>query len=183
MRKIIIKDLDKIANEISERCRDNDVGIAVIGYYETIVELFNVLIKTTDSEFIAGELHPHDYDGYDDAYYIEYDNNEIWIGKVRYDGSNDYVKFSEGIVYVEEDFLKDFLKSNDVDNVVVFGFLDVHDEIDKEYNSNTCLCMNDDDTGFTFCAENEFGHSKFKYKGNKKLTEDEAWEIVNKYFE
>ena len=183
MRKIVIKDLSKIAEEISECCHDSHVGVVVVGYYETIVELFNILIKTTDSEFISGELHPCEYDGYEDAYYIEYDNNEIWTGKARYDCSDDYVMFDEDIAYVEEDFLKDYLKSNNIDNVVVFGFSDVHDEKDNEHNPNTCLCMNDDNTGFTFCTENEFGHSKFKYKGNKKLTEDEAWEIVDKYFE
>ena len=184
MRKIIIEDIYTIAEQMIDLAAPNKV-IGAVGYYDTIQELFNILIKSDNEyEFVAGQLEPEEWDNYDEAWYLQIDDDvEMYVGKMQYDGHDEYISLESDYDFVEEDFLDQYLENNSSYGVIAFGFDDVHDEPDGEFDSaddefNNCLCMDKDNYGFTFCACNEYGHHKFKYRSNKKLTEDEAWDIV-----
>ena len=183
-KKLIIDDVYQIAEQMIDVAAPNKCVVAV-GYYDTIQELFNILLKSDNEyEFIAGQLEPEEWDGYDEAWYVEIiDGNEVYVGKMQYDGKDDYIMLEADYGFVEEDFLDQYLENNDSNGVTVFGFDDVHDTGDEEDDdSNTCLCMDKDQMGFTFCSTSEYGHHKLRYRGNKQLTEEQAWDIVAENF-
>ena len=175
MKKIVVENCAQIAMDIAE-CKDS-VSVAVVGSYETIVEIFNILMKSTDAEFVAGEIHPSYWDNYEDAYYLKYSNDELWLGKAVWENHDSYVLFDDDNVYVEEDYLDKYIESNNNDNLIVFCYGE-----EKNTDDNYCMCLSEDGKGFTFCVEDEFGHGKFKYQGTKELTEKDAWEIIEKYY-
>ena len=179
MKKIKIDDICEIADQIIKYADDTDNDVVVVGYSETIGELFNYLIKETDSELVDAEFSSPEIDGYDEAYYIIYDKEEIWLGRAYSEDHGKYIKFCHDMAYVEEDFLDDFKETNSVDNVVVFGFTDVNDE--DEDDNNVSICMDDDECGFCFCIGDDVNHTKFKFRGNKKLTPEKVSEIINEY--
>ena len=145
--------------------------VSVVGYYDTIMPIFNYLIKHTDSEFVQGMLYPYEYDEYEDAYILEYDKEEIWLSRF------DHTMIDADIKYVEEDFLEEFAERNVVDDTaVIFGYKDVDDKI------NTNIYMDDDNMGFTFCVYDEYGCTKFTYRGVNKLSEDDVWDIITNHF-
>lgn len=182
MRKVIIEDIYTIAEQMVDVAAPNKCVVAV-GYYDTIQELFNILLKSNDDyEFVAGQLEPEEWDGYDEAWYVEIvDGDEIYTGKMQYDGRDDYILLEADYSFVEEDFLDQYLENNDTTGVTVFGFDDVHEEPSDEKLPD-CLCMDKDGLGFTFCSTNEYGHHRLRYRGNKKLTESDAWDIVAENF-
>lgn len=177
--------MEDIAEKLMDFVEDSicHTGI-IIGYYDTIVDAFNYIIKNSDANFAEGELNSPEWDGYDDAWYLDYSEDEIYLGKAYNNESDRYFMFEGDLVYVEEDFVDGYLKTNDKENVIVFGFDDIEeDDNTPSDKTGTCLCLTDDKMGFSFCADNEYGHQKLVYRGNKKLTEDEAWSIVAAHFE
>ena len=92
MKKIIIDDVAQITTDVI-KLMDDFESVLIVGYYETIVEAFNLLMKLTDNEFAYGELHPADYDNYEDAYYLECDGGQLYFGKARWDDHDKYIAF------------------------------------------------------------------------------------------
>lgn len=178
MRKILIEDIAQISDEIIDLNADDEKTIVIVGYYETIADIFNIFMKYTNYEFEFGELHPVEYDGYDDAWYAELSENKISLGRARWDDNDKYIMFDFDRAYVEEDFLNEFLESNNINNVTVFGFEDVHPRNDSE-DSN--ICIDDDDLGFCFCLSGNNEHVKFKYRGTEKLNRDMISDIIHEY--
>lgn len=126
------------------------------------------------------EIKNPEFDGYEDAYYIEISDGEIWCGKMMIENHDRYLHMENDMTYVEEDFADDyFMVNNDQMPKIIFGFKDVHSEND-DGDDSPCLCLDEDRTGFTFCLCDGVHNVKFKYKGNKKLTMNEAWDIVSK---
>ena len=158
--------------------RDKDYNIVLISDYEDIVEAFNILIKTTGAEFVAGELDSYDCSGYDNAYYLEFDNEEIWLGKAVWDDEK-YYCFESDIAFVKDDFYKDYLTNNDDEGVIVFGYDE--GESEKDLDDHVKFCMDDDECGFCCCIDDDNNHMKFKYKGNKKLNKEEISKIIDDY--
>ena len=176
MEKITIKDYTQIVEDIIGY--DDGCSISVVGTYETIIKIFNDLIKSTDADFVAGEIYSPDWDNYDDAYFLEYTDEKIWLGKAIWEGHDCYIQFDSNTVYVEEEFLdKYFVRDNDNNKLIVFKYAE-----EEFADDNYCMCLSEDGKGFTLCVEDEFGHSKFKYQGTKELTEKDAWEIIEKYY-
>lgn len=180
MKKMIIEDIGDIVDNII-KIGEQKKQVVVLGYYETIAALFNILMKVTDSEFIAGQLAPYEVDGYDEAYYLEYNADEIWLGKAQWEGHDQYLKFEWDETFCEEDFAEKYIKSNGDENLTIFGFKDVHDDVPNKYGSNGNVCMDDDECGFCFCVEDGENHTKFKYRGSNKLTRDQVSKIINEY--
>lgn len=177
MKKVIIDDIYTIAEQMIDVAAPNKVVVAV-GYYDTIQELFNILIKSdNDYEFVGGRLEPEEWENYEEAWYVEImDDIEMYVGKMQYDGRDDYIVLEADYGFVEEDFLDQYLENNDTTGLTVFGFDDVHEDDVEEQEK--CLCMDNDSMGFTFCVADEYGYHKLRYRGNQKLTKDDAWEIV-----
>ena len=180
----VIDDVYQIAEQMID-VADSQNDVVAVGYYDTIQELFNILIKADDDyAFIGGQLEPEEWDNYDEAWYIRLSNNsDIYTGKMWNEYHDRYFDLCADWAYIEEDFADQYFESNNTTVTVIFGFDDVHDtDEDEEDDSNTCLCMDKDQMGFTFCATNEYGHHKLKYRGNKQLTEEQAWDIVAENF-
>ena len=175
IKKKVVDDVIVIAKEISK----TEEYTVLVGYYETVVAVLNWLIKMTDAEFTSGELNQPEIDGYDEAYFLEYDGEEIWVGKAYDENFHKYLYFEVDNAYVEEDFYDQYAKSNSTHNVIVFGFDDVND--DKAEDDGVSICMDDDECGFCFCIDNDVAHTKFKYRGNKKLTQEMVSNIINEY--
>ena len=180
MRKMIIDDISQITNEIIQLTTDFEKDALIVGYYETIVDAFNIIMKLTDNNFVFGELHPAEFDGYDDAYYLECTGGEISLGKVRWSDKDKYIMFEFDKAFVEEDFIDDFLTNNEPNGVVVFGFDDI-DRDDNEDDNDFTICMDDDRNGFCFCIQDDCGHTKFKYRGSKELSDDDVMKIIRDY--
>ena len=172
MKKDGIKIISEVKDIADDMIQTKDPSV-LVGYYETVVDALNYLIKTTVAEFTSGELVDPDIDGYDDAYYLQYDGDEIWVGKAKYDDSDKCIMFDEKYAFVEEDFADWFTDVNKYCTVVEFGYDDVHDE------DPFCICMDDDKLGFTFCMEDEDGFTKFKYRGSSKLTEADIRKMLH----
>lgn len=144
-----------------------------VGYYDTIVDILNWLIKNTEAEFAEGELHSYDYDHYDDAFVLQYCDGDIYVDKFAI--GERYLTLSYDVVYVEEDFIDAFAETNVMGNdVIVFNFDTETEELNKEDNY---FCMDDDLCGFCCCIDN----TKFKYRGSVKLTTDMINKILNDF--
>ena len=186
MRTIKIDDVCEIGKEIIDYVNKTDYEVVVVGYSDTIGELLTYLIKESDSILVNAEFSSPDIDGYEEAYYLIYDDEEIWVGKAQNDGSKKYILFDSEKTYVEEDFVDEYKKTNYLDDdVTVFKF-DYEDEDDIPWASDddekpVSICMDDDECGFCFCIEDENNHTRFKYRGNKKLTPEKISEIINEY--
>lgn len=177
---IKIDNIESIVENFIPLCGD-DRDAVVIGTYETVVDAFNYLMKNTDSQFVCGELELPEMDGYDDGWYVIFDKNEIWTGKIKTSDRCDCVTFDCDYAYVEDGFEKAYLSKNTEDGMIVFTYDDV-DECNHNDDYHGCVCMDDDKMGFSLCInEDGFSH-KFKYRGNNKLTEDDVIDICNKYF-
>lgn len=148
----------------------SDFLMVVVGYYATIVDILNWLIKNTDAEFTEGELYSYDYDHYDDAFVLQYCDGDIYIDKFA--TGERHLTLSYDVVYIEEDFVDAFTETNVMDNnVITFGF-------DTEQEDNY-FCMDDDFCGFCYCTDN----TKFKYRGSVKLTTDMVNKILNDFLD
>lgn len=181
--------VDRVFNDIDDLSSDviwfvdkhGSKDIAIVGYYDTICYLLNELVRA-DYDIISCELHDQAYDGYEEAYYMEIVDGNIWCGKMQYEGHDTYIHMENDFTYVEEDFEKEYLKSNPDSLHISFGFTDIYEDEDNSEDDAPCLCFDNDHRGFTFCLNDDGHHIKFKYKGNKTLTMDEAWEIVSENF-
>lgn len=177
MNKRIVDDVYEIVDDILEIYDKKKQKIAVVGYYETILEIMNALIKVTEGIcFESGVLENPEYTEYEDSFYLLLEDDGITTGEMWNDFNERYLILEPDCAFVEEDFADDYFDVNEDKNVVVFGFDDVHDYI--EHDDKPCVCMTKDKKGFTFCVDDEFGHTKFKYHGNKVLSEEEMWDII-----
>lgn len=181
MKRIRIDDLEELSEMIIDSIEDGE-GPAVVGYYDTIAYILTDLICATDLELASINLHDQEYDGYEEAYYLEIFEGGIYIDQAQCDKHDRYVLMENDTTYVEEDFEKEYLEVNSPDGVVIFGMHDVDKEEHECNHDETCLCYNEDHTGFSFCVSGCDGVTKFKYKGTKKLSEDEVWKIIEEQF-
>ena len=182
MKKKIFEYIDDLYEDILEYVDDNPGSdVAIVGYYETILFVLHELIRE-GYDISSCEIDKPEFDGYEDAYYIEISNGEIWCGKMMAEDHDHYLYMENDMTYVEEDFTDDyFMVNNDQMPTIIFGFKDVHSENEHDDSDDSpCLCLDEDRTGFTFCLCDGTQNVKFKYKGNKKLTMNEAWDIVSK---
>ena len=179
--KLRIDSVHELTDRIIDYCCDNpDTNVVLVGCYDTVIDAFNILIKETDAEFVAGELNMPEWDGYEGAWYVDYSQDEIWVGKALNERNDKYLLFEADFSFVEEDFESEYKATNGEDNLVVFGYNDVEDGYDHEHHG-TCLCLDEDKLGFTFCFQGDGDYRKFRFRGNHKLTEDEAWKMVRDY--
>ena len=179
MKAMRIKDVHDITCDI-ERFGTNDTSVIIIGYYDTIIEVFNTLIKETDSKLVEGELASPEWDGYDEAYYIWYSESNMYVSKAYNEECDSYYLIDCDIAFVEEDFLEDYLEDNSPTNVITFGWDDViYDNEDKLDAFR--FSADQKSFSFTYLDSNE-DKVTFVYSGEKRLTEQEAWEIFYSYF-
>lgn len=177
MRKIVIDDIAQISAEMIAFNSIEGHHSVVVGSYEVIVEILNTIIKNTNAVFVNGELNMPDSDGYENAYYLEYAEDELWVDKMYNEMHKRYLTIEADRVWVEDEFSNDYLDANDAKNVIIFEF----DSELEDPSKVPCLCLDDDALGFTCCYNSELGHGKFKYRGSEKLTEEKAWDIVYNY--
>lgn len=144
--------------------------------YDVMVELLNILTKNTEAKLVCADLHEPNYEFYNDAYYIEYADNEFWVGKMLLDNGA-YVSLSADKVWVEDEYLDKYIVTNGASNATVFCF----DESNDDITQTPCLCLDKDKLGFTHCYSGDDGYEKFRYRGTEKLTDKKAWEIVGMY--
>lgn len=182
MKKKVIDDIQVIVETMIDYGKDSKQTL-LIGYYDTIITAFNMLIKSSDAEFVAGEIDPYEWVSYDDAYYLEYDGEEIYVGRTVWKGHDRYLIFDGySVAFIEEDFYEDFCETNTTNNAIPFGFSDVNEQVDKQTEDDqTSLCMDEDECGFCFCIGTDDNHTKFRYRGNKKLTQSEVGKMINEY--
>ncbi len=183
MKKIVVDDIYEIIGDIIDLYdNDSDKKIVVVGYYEIIQEAMNTIIKMVDDvRFVGGQLDEYDYDGYDDAWYLELQDGGIYTGKIYNDLHDCYLMMETDYAFVEEDFIDQYLETNSSHGVTEFGFDDVHDSDDTAADSNACVCKTDDGYGFTFCDHSDGNHYKFTYRGTKKLTDDMIHDLLCEY--
>ena len=175
---IKIDNIESIVENFVPLCGD-DRDAVVIGTYETVVDAFNYLMKNTDSQFVCGELELPEMDGYDDGWYVIFDKNEIWTGKIKTSDHYDCVAFDCDYAYVEYGFEEAYLSNNTDDGMVVFTY---STNTNGNVNDHPCVIyMNDDNTGFTFCFKNDLVDKKFQYVGNIPLEFRDIVNIVEQY--
>ena len=140
----------------------------------------NYFIHTSeDYNFVAGELCPPEWDGYEDAWYLEIAHNfELYTGKMFNDLHHRYLITDADYAFVEKEYADEYIKTNGSENLFVIDY----EENDTEEDIHTCTCVTDDRKGFTFCLNIDDSCTKFKYYGDKVLSDDEIWEIINKEF-
>lgn len=184
MKKISIDNAVDIAKKMN-KCKGEyfDESIVAVGYYETVVEIMNYLIKNTSAEFVSGELNEPEWDGYDEAYYVELYGDEIYVGKSAAIGKDKagkevvaYICYESREVFVEEDFLEPYLKNNSDDNVVVFSFTKEEEETNGMY-----VFKDKDNKGFTYCGCSDGGYYRYTYRGIDKLSEEDIKKILNRF--
>ena len=182
MKKKIVDDVYEIVDDVLELYINGKQKIAVVGYYETILEIMNTLIKITDDvNFESGVLENPQYTEYEDAFYLILEEDGITTGEMWNKYHERYLMLEANYTFVEEDFAEDFFDTNEDKNVVVFGFGDVHDEVGDHHEP--CVCLTNDRKGFTCCIDNGFSYTKFKYSGSKILSDDDVWDIIAAEFD
>lgn len=170
--KMKINDPIDIAKLLPDYPTEDIIG--VVGYYETIIDILNWLIKNTVAEFVEGELHSSDYDNYEDAYVLQYFDNGIYIDRLVGEKYSPILTYDK--TYLEEDFIEEYTENNIInDSVTLFGYKD------EEHQDDECnyFCMDDDLCGFCCCIDN----TKFKYRGSVKLTTDMINKILNDFLD
>ena len=176
MEKIRVNDTEDLIME--HIMLDESDQLLVVGYYETIISAINFLIKEYDVNFTGGEIIDPDYDGYEDSYYLEFYDDEFSVGKTYNEKLDEYLMFDIDTVFVEEDFVDDFLRTNKPDHLVVFGFNDIAGDDYDFMNDDGCVCIDEDKKGFSLCIHDDYGHTKFRYRGCKELSHDDIQEIL-----
>ena len=86
---------------------------------------------------------------------------------------------------VNKDFITQNLKSRIADSFypVVFSFIDDEEpEDEEEVGKKTCIDMDDDRCGFTYCTCEDGFKSEFRYRVSKPLSDKEVKEIIASYF-
>ena len=178
MEKRIIEDTDDIVDIIYSKYEENtEQLIEVVGCYDTIIDILNILVKTTDLELECVELTPPEYDGYDDAYGIDISDTTICVGKMYNEEFGCYFRTEADYSYVESGYESKYFETNDGDGeIFVFEY-----DID---NPDTNLCVDKDKKGFCFCySDGDSGfHKEFVYKGEAPLGDKEIFAIISKYF-
>lgn len=182
MNKTIITHDGELLTIAKAFCRkaDKDESIfTLIGYYDNVANIMNELIRD-GADLIDADIHPEEYDGYCDAYQLSYiPDDGIYVAKM-YSEDGECLYSEDDIVLIEEDFVADYLEVNEMpSDFLVFGYRDVHE---NEEDDKPCLCMDDDNKGFTFCINDENGRIKFRYACDKRISINDAWKIVEEEF-
>lgn len=162
-------------------------SVLAVGYYETIISIANDLLKCSDDLFmIEAEIMPPEFDGYEEGFYCEVSDDEIWVGRTHWEGQDKMKIFEADITFCEEDFVDDYVVRNGVDGLVVFGFDDVcEDDEDEECDddADVNICWDENHCGFCCCFDDEYGHHTFEYRTNRRLSDDDAWDIITERFD
>lgn len=183
MEKITIDDIDMIVSLVIERVKNKTYGLpAIVGYYGTIQEALNLLIKRTDFELVGADFWETEYNGYDEAYVLFIYDNEISVRKAYSEELKRYLVSEADYAFVEEDFADEYLKVNPKQSGVIFGFDDVDDHM---CDSTIHLCINDDHKGFCSCRlDDETGdREQFVFECERVLSEREIFDKIGEYFE
>lgn len=183
--KAYIKDPQQIVNAMVGYLRYN-LSVGVIGDYETIAYIFNKMIKNTNAEFVAGELD----DGDGEPYYLDMDQDTIWVDKAIVKGEKDkYVAMGSDKIFIEDVYAADYFKTNKSDKVTVYSYGEQSkkpkDEVVNKKNDAPLDCysisVNDDKKGFTFNGNYGNGKYKMEYRGSKVLDDDDIAKLLNIY--
>ena len=174
---LYIEDCADLCKAVLEASDNGKLSVAIIGDYETIVGSLNYLVKNTDSDFINGNLIMPMFSEYEGPLYLQFDEREIWCGEAKKEDGN-FLYFEEDVEFVMSEYLEDYLNRNKNSEPIVFVY---DEEADDEDHDGDCLCMDDDSCGFTFCSNGDGSHYKFRFKTNRKMTEEEAWQLALKY--
>ena len=168
--KMIIFDSDDLIDyfiDIQKDCSNSE--FCIIGSYDTIVTIINEAVRS-GYDLIHAELKCEELDGYDKGFIAFFDgvDYELWVEKAYDNGEYEYI--DEKNVYVEDIYVEEFSKMNDHLKFNVFGYKD--SELDL--GDDACLCVDDDEKGFSICVNNEDDGStlKFTFRGNRKLSKE-----------
>ena len=111
--------------EITERMLELNAlnperSVLAVGYYETIISIVNDLLKCSDDLFmIEAEIMPPEFDGYEEGFYCEVSDDEVFVGRTHWEGQDKMKIFEADITFCEEDFVDDYVVRNGVDGLVV----------------------------------------------------------------
>ena len=123
MTRVYYFNAEELAYDLVEcaECRSDDGGSAVVGSYDTVIDLANIILKNTDYVLDFCEIGPPELDGYDDAFIMSLYDDSIAIEKAYNDVSERYFCMDSGKTFVEQYYLDEYLESNDPDdNIVIF---------------------------------------------------------------
>lgn len=181
--KLIFKNTDDficnvLFDELKTTNRENDV--TVVGYYDTIIEILNYCMRDGNNDFclVSCDIAPPDFDGYDDAYMIQFDvvNGKMYVEKAAAE-SGKYLIVLDDLVFIEEDFVDGWVETNESENMIVFGFSDITNVNSSDVTERS-VCVDNDMLGFCACSIDDVGFHTFKYRGNSKLTKNDIDKIL-----
>lgn len=167
MDRIVIDEIE----DIVELMLDSDTygeDINVVGSYDDIKDILNTLIAYADATFVSGALIDPEFDEYEDAYYLNYADGEILVGKMYNDIHKEYIYLEPSYTFLDKEFAEKFFKTNPSENVTIYSW----DEFEDEH-SHECVCGKDDGHGFTVCAHRGGEVFKFEYYTDEKLTDED----------
>ena len=151
---------------------DKTLGhVVIICNYEMAIGLVNEVVKYTD--FVLKEFE--NGSNCEGPFIVDmYSDNELWVLSAL-NGSGKYLAPDCDHIFIAGDFAAGFKAQwPDVD----FTEFRMGEPEETDY----CICMNADEKGFCFCRNLSDGHSyQLVYKGNEKLTERDAYNIVSDY--
>lgn len=189
MEKVVIDDIDLIVNLVIKRLDNKPYELpSIVGYYETIQEALNLLIKRTDFELVGADFWEPEYDGYDEAYSLFVYDNEITIKKAYSEKLGRYLASETDYAFVEEDFADKYIEANPLTDGVIFGFDDVNDVSEDDENDFSdipvCICIDDDHKGFCACRFNdEIGdYEKYSFGTDRVLSRQEIYDRIDEFF-
>ena len=176
MDRIVIDEIE----DIVELMLDSDTygeDINVVGSYDDIKDILNTLIAYADAVFVSGELIDPEFDEYEDAYYLNYVDGEILVGKMYNDIHKEYIYLEPSYTFLDNEFAEKFFKTNPSENVTIYSRDEFEDNVkDDDEHKHQCVCAKDDGHGFTVCAHRGGEVFKFEYHTSDKMTdEDVKW--------
>ena len=187
MDRIVIDEID----DIVELMLDTDAygeDINVVGDYYDIRDILNTLIAYAGAVFVSGELIDPEFDEYEDAYYLNYADGEIIVGKMYNDIHKKYIYLEPSHTFLNGAFVKKFLETNPGENVTIYSYEEFENEdefVTEDGHNHECVCAKDDGHGFAVCAHRDGDVFKLEFHTTEKLTDEDikylATDFLNNY--
>jgi len=181
MRNVeIIRDVDCFFNDYW----DDELRFAIIADYDDARDFINIGIRfgcelSDCSEFTEEDNGP---------YIISIDERTIWVQPAftdpeKYVGDKMFVYCEADYYFIDSDYAYDYIEDyphveGDVFPMII-GEPEFYEEDEHVPHS---LCVDDDNRGFCFCYDDEYGHHQFTYRGSKALTRETIVNIINTDF-
>ena len=183
MDRIVIDEIE----DIVELMLDSDTygeDINVVGSYDDIKDILNTLIAYADAVFVSGELFDPEFDEYEDAYYLNYADGEIMVGKMYNNAIEEYIYLEPTHTFLDNEFAEKFFETNPRVNVTLYSRDEIESDVDDE-DCHECVCGENGGHGFTVCAHRGGDVFKLEYHTSEKLTDEDikylATDFLNNY--